>query len=269
MKGLKTFLAAALAACLLPIGALGAPPGTYPLEELRMELTVPEGLTVLLRETAAEDPDMGDLDLDGAAVAEQMEKQGVYLTALPREREWELSVGMTEEEGTELLFDFNLYSDPLLLDMAQELTVTGGYQVQGYTFEGISVFQGDQARFLVIDSAQDQGEGTLRRRQYYTVYNGQAINLVLVAYDGELTGERTEALEALVESVNFTESLPIPREARRQAARVKKERGGSDIGMQAMSAGLGAGLLTYFMTRKKRGPAEPEAQGGVQDEHSQ
>lgn len=269
MKGLRIGGAAVLAALLLPIGALGAPPGTYPLEELRMELTVPEGLTVLLRETAAEDPDIGELDLDGAALAEQMEKQGVYLTALPREGEWELSVGMTEEEGTELLFDFNLYDEALLLDMAQELTVTGGYQAQGYTFEDISVFQGDQARFLVIDSAQDQGERTLRRRQYYTVYNGQAINLVLVAYDGELAQERTGALESLVESVTFTESLPIPQESRRAAARAKRERGGSNIGTQAISAGLGAGLLTYFMTRKKRGPAEPEAQGGEQDEHSQ
>lgn len=272
MKRPRRALAAALIALVLPAETLAAQADTYLLEELRMEVTVPEGLTVFLREAAAEDPDAQKLDLDGTALAEGMKEQGVYLAAMSADKSWELSVGMVAEEGTELIFDFNLYDRPLLRKMGEEMiTGTTGvpYKTLGYTIETPSVFQGEQARFLAIDSTQVQGEKTICRRQYYTIYNGQAINLVLVAYDGKLTEEQTGAIQALVESVHFTESLPIPREARQVAAQAKRTQSPYRIGVQAVGAGAAAGVLTWVLNRKKsRTAVKTEEKGSEQENES-
>ena len=111
MKMLRNGMGLLLLAALLCTGVQAAPAGTYELEELSLEVTVPEGLCVLEQGKLDQDGDLERLGLSAEQMEQSMETQNIYLELLPEELTWELGVIMAQPEEVQSLHDFNLFND--------------------------------------------------------------------------------------------------------------------------------------------------------------
>lgn len=225
-------------------GVHAAPAGEYTLEDLSLKVTIPDGLYVFQPETVADDPDAEALGLDGAALAESLTAQNIYLDAVSKDLTWELAIVMQRGKEFEDIHDFNLYEDAFfdgVVESARESYATAGLTLE----EDYTVWTGGQAKFVVVNTRQDQDGAQTLRRQYYTIYNGQAINYTLVSYSGELTEEMTQAQQAVVEGAQFTETLPAPAEALENANQVDDDLRDSAgrIWTHAFWDALGGGVL--------------------------
>lgn len=207
----KSAVGLVLAALLLCGSAQAAPAGTYSVEELRMEITVPEGYYVFDVDTVEDDPDLLTWGLDGAQMAQTMKAGNIYLEIVPEDLSWELCLTMTESEEFQPIFDFNLFDDHYFDRMMNELPEE--YGKMGLNIQNWSLWQGKQAKFVIIDTSQGADGGEVLRKQFYTIYNGQAINLTMISYIGAITDEMEELQKTVAESIHFTETLTPPQEA--------------------------------------------------------
>lgn len=241
-----------LLTALLCGSAQAAGAGKYELEELAMELTVPEGLYVLERDNLDQDEDMEKLGLSPEQMAQSMEAQNIYLEILPETLDWELSVVMVADENSQDLHDFNLYDDSSMERLLDGMEAE--YAKTGLEVENWSVYQGEQARFFVIDTRQSQGQVEIVRRQYYTVYNAQFINLTLTSYTGEYTQEMEQIQKDVADSVYFTQTVPPSEEALTLAEsfsqREDKPEGEPSMPwtiLRACLKGAGVGVIVYLV----------------------
>lgn len=207
----KTAVGLMLAALLLCGSAQAAPAGTYSVEKLRMEITVPEGYYVFDVDTVEDDPDLAAWGLDGAQLAQTMKAGNIYLEIVPKDLSWELCLIMGESEEFQPIFDFNLFDDKYFDQMMDELPEE--YEKMGLNIQNWSLWQGKQAKFVIIDTSQEVEGGEILRKQFYTIYNGQAINLTMISYTGAITDEMVELQKTVAESIRFTETLSPPQEA--------------------------------------------------------
>lgn len=251
-----------LALFLLSGPVLAAPAGEYTLDALSMELTVPEleGCYVFLPDTAAQDPDAAVLGLDGAALAQLMTQQKAYLNVIREDLAWELGVVMDDGEDYADIHDFGLFEEEFFDPLVTEMSTS--YAGMGITLSDYTLWDSGQARYLILSSSQVQDGREICRRQYYTIFNGQAINFTLVSYDGPPDEEAHQFQQDLVESVRFTQTVPAPAEARTNAAQVRRELGGGSPWsrlLPAILAGTLAGGITGLLLQRKRKLAQAPA----------
>lgn len=260
---MKFVLGLMLAGSLLCGSVQAAPAGTYSVEELRMEITAPEGYHVFDVDTVVGDPDILAWGLDGAQIAQTMKAGNIYLEIVPEDLSWELCLIMTESEDFQPIFDFNLF-DGEYFDQAMD-EISEEYEKMGLNIQNWSLWQGKQAKFMIIDTSQAVQGGEILRRQFYTIYNGQAINLTMISYLGVITDEMAELQKTVVESAHFTETLTPPQEALDTAKAFGKkgpsilESGLSGALKGAVIGAVGATLWGVIQKQRKKKKAADDA----------
>lgn len=274
-RTVKSALALLLAVLLLCRSALAGSAGTYTVDELYMELTVPEGYYVFDVHTVEKDPNLPSLGIDGAQMAQNLKAQNIYLDIVPEDLSWELCLIMTEGETYQPIFDFNLFSGEVFVKMMEE--ISDEYEEMGLTVQNWTEWQGEQAKFFIIDTTQTVQGGEVLRKQFYTIYNGQAINLTLITSGGVITDEMETLQKTVAESIRFTKTFDPPQEALDAAkAAGKKEPSILVSGLQgavkgAIVGGLGYAIFHWLRKKKKEKenadelPAENEASTGGND----
>lgn len=136
----------------------------------------------------------------------------IYLDAIAMDASCELVIMMTNSDASQEGFNFNLYDDSELMEL--EASIRVGYVKMGIEVTGFSTYQSATAKFIVMDTTAQTSDGeSMCRRQFYTVYNGQAIHITLNYYTIELTPELESELQSVVDSVVFSQTLPTPEDA--------------------------------------------------------
>lgn len=209
-KGISLFLAALLALTALAGPALGESK-TYELPELYLSLDIPEEMMVFTREMAEDDIGLLVLEMTPEQLRQDFESKNVYMNAMSLDPIYEIIVTMLDYEGSQEIFDFNTLSDHQLNEMAQMLLDGEAAQGRGFIYENYRLEKKDQARFMALDLRQEAGGSTIYGRQYYTIFNGQAINITLQSYTGPISGEMSETAEGIMDSLRFTKVLENPR----------------------------------------------------------
>ena len=102
--------------------------GTYDLDELELQITIPSGYSVVTRDTPASDPIFSDLGISKSALISHFEASNIYLNAISNAYNEEVVVTMTENS----LSNFSLLSDTALETLTSAL-------VDQYTNYGINV----------------------------------------------------------------------------------------------------------------------------------
>lgn len=189
--------------------ALAANTQTYTLDELYMQVSIPTELAVFTRNIAVDDPNLAIFGADKQSMEEYYSSNNIYLNAISVDSSSELIVTMTADGSSHEAFNFNLYDDTEL--KALESDIRDEFAKTGIDLTGYSTYQGATAKFIVMDTTAQTSEGeSMCRRQFYTVYNGQAIHITLNSYTGKLTSELEVELQSVVDSVVFTQTLPTP-----------------------------------------------------------
>lgn len=202
MKRLFALVLTALLLLAMPLNvSVSAASNTYDLDELELQVTIPSGYSVITRDTPASDPIFSDLGTTKSALISQFESSSIYLNAISDTYNEEVVVTMSENNLT----NFSLLSDTALETLTSAM-------IDQYTNYGISVSEYDiyhhsQAKFVRLyftDTAK-----TVHGLQYYTVYDGKAMNFTMRSYEGSLSSRQENAIKTIVDSIKYDKDPPV------------------------------------------------------------
>ena len=174
---------------------------TYKLSELELQVSIPSGYSVITRDTSENDPIFSELGTTKSALIRQFETSNIYLNAISDTHNEEVVVTMAKNS----LSNFSLLSDTALNTLVSTL-------VSQYTNYGINVikheiYQHPQAKFVRLyftDTAN-----TVHGLQYYTIYDGKAMNFTMRSYEGSLSSRQENAIKTIVDSIKYDKAPPI------------------------------------------------------------
>lgn len=184
--------------------SVAAASGKYALPELGLEVTVPEDYYVVTRDTPANDPVFDALGLARNELLDQFEASNIYLNAVANSFKTEIVVTMAEN----IIDNFSLFSDATLDAMAA--TFVDEYSAYGLYVKDYVIYHHEQAKFIKISFADLVN--TTYGLQYYTVYDGKAINFTLRSYEGSISSKQEAVIKAVVDSVRFEKDPPVSEE---------------------------------------------------------
>lgn len=175
--------------------------GSYDLDELELQVTIPNDYSVITRDTSASDPIFSYLGTTKSAVMSQFESSNIYLNAISDTYNEEVVVTMMENSLT----NFSLLSDTTLNTLASTL-------VNQYTYYGINVsrydiYQHSQAKFVRLYFTDT--DKTVHGLQYYTIYDGNAMNFTMRSYEGSLSSRQEMAIKTIVDSIKYDKAPPV------------------------------------------------------------
>lgn len=202
----KMLFAALISMFMLLVCAAAADTTTYPLDELGMDIRLPNKMIVFTRDLDDSDPNLSLFGLEKEAFLDSMISSGIYLNAVEADASAEIVVTMTENE----LSNFNLLSDAELTAIQDNLDSL--YQDLGRIYLGSEVYQNHQATFIKISFTTPDSEMPINSSQYYTIYANKAINITLHSYNGAISTEQALMLQDIVDSAVFktVSSTPEP-----------------------------------------------------------
>lgn len=182
--------------------SVAASSNKYDISELGLEVAIPEEYAVVTRDTPASDPIFNALGTTQTAIIDQFEASNIYLNAISDSSNEEIVVTMTENA----IDNFSLFSDTTLNALAS--TVVDLYSDYGMDVIGYEIYHHSQARFIKIyftDTAK-----TVHGLQYYTIYDGKAMNFTMRSYDGSISSRQEMVTKTIVDSILFENAPPMP-----------------------------------------------------------
>lgn len=189
----------ALSVCF-PMSAAAAP-NKYELPELGLEVTVPEGYIVITRDMPADDPIFPILGTTHTAFMEQLEASHIYLNAVSNNSYEEIVVTMIENS----IDNLSLFSDTSLSTFAS--TIVNQFSGYGYDILDYTIYQHSQAKFIKLYFTD--AEKTVYGLQYYTIYDGKAMNFTMRSYEGSISARQEAAIKTVVDSIHFDNPPPV------------------------------------------------------------
>lgn len=176
----------------------------YCVSELGLEVTFPEGYTVITRDTPADDPIFYEVGVTKTEIMNQFEAGNIYLNAISDQYNEEIVVTMMEN----MIENFSLLSDTILDALIN--TILDQYSGYGYAISNCEIYHHRQAKFIKFyftDAAN-----TVHGLQYYTVYDGKAINFTMRSYEGSISSRQETAMKTTVDSILFDHDPPVAEE---------------------------------------------------------
>ena len=177
---------------------------SYKLSELGLEVTIPSGYSVITRNTSASDSIFDRLGTSKSEMISHFTNSGIYLSAISDKNNEEIVVTMVENNISNL----SLLSDTVLNVLAETLATQ--YADYGIKVLKHEIYQHSQAKFIKIKFT-DTGK-TVYGLQYYTIYDGKAMNFTMRSYEGSLSSKQETAIKTVVDSIKYDKAPPVTEE---------------------------------------------------------
>ncbi len=236
---------------IMPLSAL-ATGTTVQIAELGMSITFPEGFIMLSRDIDEADENLALLGTTAADLEAQFIQSNVYFNAIKLDPLYEYVVTMITDADLKKVADFSDYTDEELaefaeymMDAAEEIEIS---KEAGLTYSGYEIERIGSYTYIVAPGSHTLQGQLVYANQYYTIYNGQAINVTLQSYTGEVTPEMKAEQRAIVETIVLPEKTMT----------AKKD--GVDWGKILRSGLIGAiiGALVFFVIKGKKKKQQAE-----------
>ena len=189
-----------IVACTIPFTMVSAASNTYDLDELELKVTIPNDYSVITRDTPASDPIFSDLGTTKSAIVSQFETNNIYLNAISNTYNEEIVVTNMKNS----LSNFSLLSDTVLNTFAS--TMANQYKDYGIDVSKHEIYQHSQAKFIKVyftDTAN-----SVHGLQYYTIYDGKAMNFTMRSYEGSLSSRQETTIKTIVDSIKYDKAPP-------------------------------------------------------------
>lgn len=182
-------------------GSVFAADNTYYLDELGLQVTIPTEYCVITRDTPDNDQIFSDLGIARAEFVSELESKNIYLSAIPDAYNEEIVVTMIESA----INNFSLVSDTDLDILASTLETQ--YADRGISILKYDIYQHSQAKFIRIYFTDT--DETVHALQYYTIYDGKAMNFTMRSYEGSISSRQEAAMKTIVDSIQYDEAPPV------------------------------------------------------------
>lgn len=175
----------------------------YRLDDLGLSVSIPKKYDVVTRATSADSAIFKKWGKSKTEVISQFEASSIYLNAVSSYNE-EIVVTMMENSMDNL----SLFSDTALKTIASGLV--NEYSNYGFNVSKYEIYHHSQAKFIKIyftDSAK-----TVHGLQYYTIYDGKAMNFTMRSYTGGLSSQQKSTIKKVVDSIKYDSEPPKSKE---------------------------------------------------------
>lgn len=199
---LCVLLAGMLLLCAFPAVAEN---GKIHLEDLRLHVAVPEGFVVFTRETSSNDPSLQTLGIDFNELYRSFQQKSVYLSAVGVSPYTEINISMRSDDNTKGAESYKDMEAAALENLgAQFLALGEAVDGRECGFTGFSLYENEQAAYLVFDIGGGADGEVISGLQYQTIVNGQNVNFTMIVHAGALPAGRMEALRRMVDESEFS-----------------------------------------------------------------
>lgn len=193
---------------MLTVSPVYASNTKYTLDDLYMTVEVPAGYATLTRDVKKGDKNIEIFEFKSPeAVISMLKKYNAYLNTSPKSGGFSILITMTKNEKPKDFFDLNYLNENELEKLAQKATKNS---FNGVKYSGYKLYEHKQAKFIVFDGVLEDEGVTSYINQYYTVYNGQTINITLYSYNKPIVDVAEKAQKEIVDSIEFTTKLKKP-----------------------------------------------------------
>lgn len=182
---------------LFPCLTAYASGNSYRLNDLGLSVDIPSDLITFTRNIKQNNPILEEFGVTKAEMDSIMKDGNIYLNAFDSSIAFEIVVTMIDSP----LNDFYYLSNTELSAFVS--TFADGYKGTDITFIKSEIYEHPQAKFAKIYVKQPYVGGTAYGLQYYTVYDGKAINFTIHSYSGSLTSKNETLIKQIVDSVKF------------------------------------------------------------------
>lgn len=175
---------------------------TYYLDELGLELTIPSGYSTITKDTPASDPIFAKYGTTKDALISNFESNHIYLNAVSDSYNEEIVVTMVSSSVT----DFAALSDTTLKNIATSLE--NEYATYGIVLSSYEIYQSSQNNFILLSAHSI--DLSVHIVQYYTIYNGKAMNFTMRSYEGGVSLRQKIAIKSTVDSIKYDATPSTP-----------------------------------------------------------
>ena len=204
-------LAAALAFCVLSaVPAYAQEDDTVEVPGVPVTLSLPAGSLILTRETPVDDAIFETLNVDGAAILENMNKNDLYLDAVLFKPPLEFTLVRVQLPSNSLI-DWESSEDAQLCAFVEAIYE----QLDNITADDCSVYSSEQGiRFVRANILGSKDGITTHSCQYITIRGADVYYLTGIALYGDtLTSSEYDFVEKVAGGLRFTGPAPLPRTA--------------------------------------------------------
>ncbi len=196
---------------------------TYVIDELGIEITVPVGYSTITRYTPDIDPVFSDFGTTKSEMMQLFNDGDIYLNSLSEVYNEEIVVTMVDSA----IGNFCLLPDETLYVLATAMV--DEFEDYGINIFKYEVYQHVQGKFLKLYFVLD--DNSVHGLQYYTIYDGKAMNITLRSYDGEISSRQESTIASVVNSIKFKNDPPttVPEEDTPSFCYIDKDSGVSFI----------------------------------------
>ena len=202
----KRVFLAVLIICLCFSAKVFAAPQKYEIKELYMTLDVPENYYVFTRDIDPNDKNLEKLGLTSEQLSTHFRASSIYFNGIDFDSLSEFVVVMNETDESRDIFDMSKLSDEEL-QTAVDYFMENFEKGAGKIFKESSIFKTDAATFLAFKFTSRENAYVAEGVQYYTIYNGQAINIILSGYDNSHIASAMDDMAQMIESISFTKTF--------------------------------------------------------------
>lgn len=175
--------------------------GTYHLEDLGLSVRIPLDYSVITRDTPSNAAIFSELGISHSTLMDQFETSGIYLNAISDTLSEEIVVTNMKNSLT----NFALVSDTSLNAFASALV--NEYTELGIEVSKYDIYQHTQAKFIRVYFIDDAN--STYGLQYYTIYNGNAMNFTMRSYEGSLSYRQENVIKTIVDSIVYDDAPPV------------------------------------------------------------
>jgi len=186
---------------LMAVPAFAGDRQHFVIDEFEISAYIPIDMYVLTKDFDAQDPILAELGFDAQWLAEYYESNHVYLNAVERDYAYEIEFMIIPQDAAEPAANFSLYSDAELLEAGDEFAAT--YLQAGIPDASFELYHHRQTPFLKFSFEVPNEADSIYIENYYTIYDGNEISVMLYSYSGEVTHDMEARLLSIVESAEF------------------------------------------------------------------
>jgi hypothetical protein len=179
------------------------------LSELYMSISLPPEFLVITRDTVHGAEALEANSIDTVALQSGFISAGIYLNAMPPDFHCEYVISSHKTAESERIGDFAGYGDSEL----EEIISAGDLAAQ-FRLGGLDVTAGPVSRindrpYYTLDfdqGAEAAEDGSVYSRQFFTIVNGRAVNIIYNKWNEPITEEDAEQQDTIINRIVFSET---------------------------------------------------------------
>ena len=198
-----------LTVLLLSLAVVGLCAGqNYSIDALYMHVDVPQDWVVFMRDVDPNDPMLMELGVSKEVLERRYRDKNIYFNAVNREESVEITIAKVDNYNAAA--SFVKFSATELNEAARVIAANVENAREGVLYTSYEIYRHPQINFIVFDLQRNEDGKKAFGRQYYTIINGQVLNITLSSYERVLTENDAQMLREFMQSLEFTRLQAAP-----------------------------------------------------------